>query len=80
MRQFRTSPRIAARRGGTFPADEVYRIIDGQSDLLPCVARHMPAWGYEFFDSEEDDKAAHQEAINNVEGLVNYLRSIQRPE
>lgn len=44
--------RIAARRGGAFPADEVYRIIDGQSELLPQGVRHMPVWGYEFFDAE----------------------------
>lgn len=72
--------RIAARRGGTFPADEVYRIIDCQSDLLPSGPRHMPVWGYEFFDAEKDDQAAHQQAINKVQRLVNYLRSLQRPE
>jgi mono/diheme cytochrome c family protein len=72
--------RIAARRGGAFPADEIYRIIDGQSDLLPSGARHMPVWGYEFFDAEEDDQVAHQQAIDKVQRLVSYLRSLQRSE
>jgi mono/diheme cytochrome c family protein len=72
--------RIAARRGGTFPADEIYRIIDGQSDLLPSGVRHMPVWGYEFFDAEEDDQVAHQQAIGNVQRHVSYLRSLQRSE
>ena len=70
--------RIAARRGGTFPADEVFRIIDGQSTLLPNGFRHMPVWSYEFFDAEQEDQAAHQDAINKVEHLVKYLQSLQR--
>ena len=72
---------IAARRGGVFPEDEVYRIIDGQSDLRAHGPRHMPVWGYEFFgDDDDDDEAAHAQATAKVERLVSYLRSLQRAE
>jgi mono/diheme cytochrome c family protein len=69
---------IASRRGGEFPEDEVYRIVDGQADLTAHGPRHMPVWGYDFFGDEPDDEAAHREATQKVEQLVRYLRSIQR--
>jgi hypothetical protein len=72
--------RIAVRRGGRFPADEIYRIVDGQADLAAHGPRHMPVWGYEFFGDEPDDEAAHAEASVRIERLVSYLRSIQRGE
>src|SRR5665213_186398 len=40
---------ISSRNEGTFPAERIYRVIDGQSDILAHGARHMPIWGYEFF-------------------------------
>jgi len=70
---------IAARRGGAFPVDELYRIIDGQADL-PAHGRHMPVWGYEFFGNDPDDEAAHRQASEKIESLVRYLRSIQRSQ
>jgi len=70
---------IAARRGGRFPSEEIYRIVDGQADLGAHGPRHMPVWGYEFFGDAADDEAAHAQASAKVEGLVRYLNSIQRP-
>jgi mono/diheme cytochrome c family protein len=67
--------RIASRRGGRFPADEIYRIVDGQA---PHGERHMPAWGFEFFASDaEDDRLAHDAAARKIERLVEHLRAIQ---
>jgi len=71
---------IAARRGGSFPDDEIYRIIDGQADLKAHGPRHMPVWGYEFFGADPDDAIAHREATQKVTALVAYLSSIQRAE
>lgn len=71
---------IGSRRGGTFPPEEIYRIIDGQSDLRSHGPRHMPVWGYEFFGDDPDDEAAHRQATDKVERLVSYLRSIQRAQ
>ena len=70
--------RIAARRGGSFPTGEIYRIVDGQAELNAHGPRHMPVWGYEFFGAEADDEAAHRQASLKVESLVKYLGSIQR--
>ena len=72
--------RIAARRGGTFPELEVFRIIDGQADLSAHGPRHMPVWGYEFFGTDADDEVAHRQAEDKVDSLVKYLRSIQRAD
>jgi mono/diheme cytochrome c family protein len=72
--------RIAARRGGTFPELEVFRIIDGQADLSAHGPRHMPVWGYEFFGDDPDDEVAHRQAEQKVDALVAYLHSIQRTD
>lgn len=69
---------IAARRGGAFPEDELFRIIDGQADLSAHGPRHMPVWGYEFFGESADDEQAHSQASRKIEQLVDFLRSIQR--
>jgi mono/diheme cytochrome c family protein len=69
---------IAARRGGAFPVDEVYRIIDGQADLTAHGPRHMPVWGYEFFGDDASDEAAHREATEKIESLIRFLQSVQR--
>lgn len=72
--------RIAARRGGVFPEEEIFKIVDGQADLRSHGPRHMPVWGYEFFGDDPDDEVAHRQASDVVKGLVEYLRSIQRTE
>ena len=69
---------LALRRGGSFPVDEVYQIIDGQADLTAHGPRHMPVWGYEFFGADPDDEAAHREATEKIESVVRFLQSIQR--
>jgi mono/diheme cytochrome c family protein len=72
--------RIAARRAGIFPDEEIFKIVDGQADLRSHGPRHMPAWGYEFFGDDPDDEVAHRQASDLVKRLVDYLRSIQRAE
>ena len=69
---------IAARRGGAFSADEIFRIVDGQADLGSHGPRNMPVWGYEFFGADADDETAHGEATRKVESVVEFLHSIQR--
>lgn len=70
--------RIAARRGGRFPEDEVARIIDGLSPLAAHGTRHMPVWGYEFYEPDSDDATAQRQAAERVERLTRYLGSIQQ--
>ena len=70
--------RIAARNGGEFPAEKVFRIIDGQWEIPAHGTRPMPLWGYEFFGEEGDDESEHREATRKVDSLVAYLASLQR--
>ena len=72
--------RIAARRDGAFPDIEIFRIIDGQSQLQGHGPRHMPVWGYEFFGDDPDDEVAHRQATEKIDRLVAWLRSIQRAD
>lgn len=69
---------ISARNGGQFPAEQVYRSIDGQSPRPSHGPRHMPVWGYEFFGGDGDDETAHKQADEMVSRLVEYLASIQQ--
>ncbi len=70
--------RIAARNGGEFPAEKVYRIIDGQWEIPAHGTRPMPLWGYEFYGDEGDDETQHREAEKKIDSLVAYLASLQR--
>jgi hypothetical protein len=70
---------IAARNGGTFPTEKVFRVIDGQFDSPGPDARHMPIWGYDLFTGEGDDETAHQQVLDMEHRLVEYVGSIQQP-
>jgi mono/diheme cytochrome c family protein len=70
--------RIAERRGGQFPSEEIFQIIDGESPRAAHGPRHMPVWGYEFFGPQGDDRLAHQQATERVERLVSYVGTLQR--
>jgi mono/diheme cytochrome c family protein len=69
--------RIAERRGGEFPADELQRIIDGRTALAAHGTRGMPVWGFEFHGDETNDSLARKQADAAVTRLVEYLRTIQ---
>lgn len=71
--------RIAAHNGGPFPAEKVFRTIDGQFDSSPPDSRHMPIWGYDLFTGEGDDETAHQQVLDMEHRLVEYVGSIQEP-
>jgi len=69
--------RISVRNGGAFPAERVFRTIDGQFDSPGPGERHMPVWGYDFFSGEGDDETAHQQVLDVEHRLVKYVESIQ---
>lgn len=64
---------IAKRNGGTFPATQVARIIDGRSAMKGHGGGDMPIWGDAFGKSTADPTPVDQK----IEGLVTYLESIQ---
>lgn len=68
--------RIAARRGGNFPDEQIYQIIDGRVPVAGHGTGDMPIWGQTLKESEhlKNEKQVRQ-SINN---LVSYLKSIQQ--
>ncbi len=68
--------RLAAEHGGEFPAERVYRAIDGRQEIAGHGSRQMPVWGIGFQDlgRDNDQEAAVREKILD---LVSYLRSLQ---
>lgn len=65
---------IARRSGGMFPAERVYRIVDGREFVAPHGHRDMPVWGLQFSMATGQQPTADA-AITR---LVEHLRSIQK--
>jgi mono/diheme cytochrome c family protein len=72
--------RIAARRGGSFPAGEIARTIDGRFAIAAHGSREMPVWGERFGETIPDSGVGEEIARGKIAVLVEYLRSIQRDE
>ncbi len=70
--------RIAARNGGTFPAEKIRTIIDGQSVPRAHGTRAMPVWGWDFYAIDRQDKARRARVAEMIDRLVEHLRSLQR--
>lgn len=70
--------RIARRHGGTFPEEQVHRIIDGRKTLPPHGTREMPVWGFEFYAQSSAQSDPEQTTNEMVARLTEYLRSIQK--
>jgi len=72
--------RLAARRQGTFPRQDVIEIIAGERDISAHGTREMPVWSQRFAPSASGATAAAAiYARQRLEALVDYLQSIQRP-
>ena len=72
LRQLRLTP------GGSFPFWEVYRKIDGQSEIRGHGTRDMPIWGDRFrAQAGGDAKSAQSQAAGRMLSLVFYLQYIQ---
>ncbi len=63
---------IAMRNGGTFPTDQVARIIDGKRPVRGHGGGEMPVWGDAFAKSVDA-----QPPDEKIRRLVAYLESIQ---
>lgn len=72
---------LAAANGGTFPALEVYRLIDGRTELAAHGPRDMPIWGYEFRRLAERDgtggETPEAAAAARIEALVGHIKGLQ---
>lgn len=65
---------IARRNGGSFPAEQVYRAIDGRHAITAHGARQMPVWGDVLQVTEGQNETVIRKRI---EALVSHLESIQ---
>jgi mono/diheme cytochrome c family protein len=66
--------RLASRKNGKFPYEEVRKTIAGDSAVPAHGTREMPTWGPLFLAmTAENQKAADQRITN----LADYLKSIQ---
>lgn len=66
---------IAKRNKGVFPADEVFRIIDGRQPVRGHGGPDMPVWGDTFARAEGGSVPGVVEA--RIKALVAYLQGIQ---
>ncbi|MEZ5288193.1 MAG: c-type cytochrome [Vicinamibacterales bacterium] len=66
---------IAKRNKGVFPADDVYRIIDGKQPVKGHGGPDMPVWGDVFARSEGG--ADPNVVQSRIKALVTYLQGIQ---
>lgn len=71
--------------GGTFPKDRVHMTIDGRKIVTGHGSRDMPIWGnwFKFVarvrdPNRVDDETAEIIAALRVQGLIEYLQSIQK--
>ena len=69
--------RIASRYGGTLPADQVRRIIDGRAVQPPHGKRAMPVWGTDFRTAGASHVAGAACADELVGRLVEDVRSMR---
>ena len=74
--ELRTKPTdltlIAKRNGGVFPAEILYRIIDGRKTIRAHGTYEMPVWGLLFLRSDPEDVAR-----NRILAIIAYLKSLQ---
>lgn len=68
---------LARRHGGTFPAEQVHRFVDGRSVPRAHGTAQMPVWGREFLGFDADDATHRRRVAELIDRLVEYLRAIQ---
>jgi nucleotide-binding universal stress UspA family protein/mono/diheme cytochrome c family protein len=66
---------IAKRNGGMFPAELVFRTIDGKNPVRGHGGPDMPVWGDAFARSRDGGDPAKVKTM--IQSLVDYLESIQ---
>jgi mono/diheme cytochrome c family protein len=70
--------RIAQRREGHFPVDEIRAYIDGRTGVPAHGRREMPVWGERFGEIVGSDSLGEAVVRSHLRFLVAYLQSIQQ--
>lgn len=68
--------KIAARRAGNYPAEQIYQIIDGRVPVAGHGTGDMPVWGNTLKESEKLKN--ERQVRQSIDNLVEYLRTIQQ--
>ena len=66
---------LAKRNGGTYPAEQVFRIVDGRKPVKGHGGPDMPIWGDAFKGSV--DGYTEEKVKQKIDSLVDFLKSIQ---
>ncbi len=69
--------RIATRRGGIFPAEEIAEYIDGRRDVAAHGPREMPVWGRVLGEKVGGRGSGEIAVAAEIQLLVEYLHGIQ---
>ncbi len=70
--------RLAQRRGGTYPTEEVRKTIDGRKVPGPHGSREMPVWGLELYYADTGNPDKQKQVEELIDMLVEYLRTLQK--
>ena len=75
---------ITKQYSGVYPADEVYRVINGLKMIDPHGSREMPVWGPRYWESAGERSASVPHDVDmqamvhgRITALVQYIESIQ---
>jgi mono/diheme cytochrome c family protein len=68
---------LARRNGGSYPAETVYRTIEGRKPVKDHGGPDMPVWGDAFKNAESG--FSDEKVKEKIDGLVEFLKSIQAP-
>lgn len=71
---------LAARNGGSFPAERVRSAIDGREAFVAHGVSSMPVWGFEFYEGGTDPKAARRRSDQMIDRLVRYIQDEMQVE
>ena len=66
---------LAKRNGGAYPAEQVFRIVDGRKPVKGHGGPDMPIWGDAFKGSV--DGYTEEKVKQKIDSLVDFLKSIQ---
>ena len=65
---------LAKRKGGKFPAGDVYQVIKWGGGIMGHGSKEMPVWGRAFTSASGQTEA---QADQRIKALVRYLESVQ---
>jgi mono/diheme cytochrome c family protein len=68
---------LAKRNGGSYPAETIYRTIEGRKPVKGHGGSEMPVWGDAFKNVESG--FSEEKVKEKIDGLVEFLKSIQAP-